>query len=83
MAVVQAGDRYFGISEKIMQVIESVDSLYEYLKKENLPLPVHKPTLIRKLLDKLDGNYDEYLRMSESDKEQYLKLLFLACIAGG
>ena len=83
MAVVQAGDRYFGISEKMMQVIESVDPLYEYLKKENLPLPVHKPTLIRKLLDKLDGNYDEYLRLSESAKIQYLKLLFLVCIAGG
>ena len=44
-----------------MQVIETVDPLYNYLLKEKLPIYVHKPELIRKLLDTLNGKYDEYL----------------------
>lgn len=61
MKIVQEGDCYFDISEEMMQVIETVDPLYNYLLKEKLPIYVHKPELIRKLLDTLNGKYDEYL----------------------
>lgn len=64
MNVVQEGGRYFDISEKMMQVIESVDPLYDYLLKEKLPIHLHKPELIRRLLDSLEGKYDGYLSMS-------------------
>ena len=64
MKIVQEGDRYFDVSEKMMQVIESVDPLYDYLLKEKLPIHLHKPELIRRLLDSLEGKYDGYLSMS-------------------
>ena len=64
MKNVQEGDRYFDVSEKMMQVIESVDLLYDYLLKEKLPIHLHKPELIRRLLDSLEGKYDGYLSMS-------------------
>ena len=64
MNVVQEGGRYFDISEKMMQVIESVDPLYDYLLKEKLQIHLHKPELIRRLLDSLEGKYDGYLSMS-------------------
>ena len=65
MKIVQTGDCYFNISEKMMQVIESVDPLYQSPLKENLPVYVQKPEVIRRLLDNLGGEYDEYLSMSK------------------
>lgn len=69
MGIVQAGDHYFDVSEKMMQVIESVDPLYDYLLIENLPIHVHKPELIRSLLDSLGGKYEEYLSLSQEKKQ--------------
>lgn len=79
MNVVQEGDCYFDISEKMMQVMESVDPLYDRILTEKMPILVHKPELIRMLLDKLGGEYDEYLRMSD---EKRLKRI-LATYLGG
>ena len=69
MGIVQAGDHYFDVSEKMMQVIESVDPLYDYLLIEKLPIHVHKPELIRSLLDSLGGKYEEYLSLSQEKKQ--------------
>lgn len=77
MNVVQEGDCYFDISEKMMQVMESVDPLYDRLLAEKMPIMVHKPELIRKLLDKLDGKYDEYLSMGEEERMKYVLVQFL------
>ncbi len=77
MEVVQGGGRYFDISEEMMQVMESVDPLYEELKKRGTPILVHKPELVRALLDGLDGKYDEYLRMLEDEKRRYVVGLYL------
>lgn len=78
MDVVQKGDRYFDISEKMMQVIESVDPLYNSLLSEKIPIQIHKPELIRMLLDKLDGKYDEYLGQTEEERMKYVMILYLS-----
>jgi hypothetical protein len=78
MDVVQKGDRYFDISEKMMQVIESVDPLYNSLLAEKIPIQIHKPELIRILLDKLDGKYDEYLGQTEEERMKYVMILYLS-----
>ena len=77
MNVVQKGGCYFDISEKMMKVIESVDSLYKRMLAENVPIHAHKPELIRVLLDKLDGKYDEYLKISEEERMRYVITLYL------
>jgi hypothetical protein len=77
MNIVQEGGRYFDISEKMMQVIESVDPLYNRLLAEKVPIQIHKPELIRLLLDKLDGKYDEYLAMNEDEQMKYALVQFL------
>ena len=81
MNVVQEGDQYFDISENMMQVMESVDPLYNRLLAEKVPVQIHKPELIRMLLDKLDGKYDEYLKMSEKDRLKRILALYLGGIS--
>lgn len=81
MDVVQKGDRYFDISEKMMQVIESVDPLYNSLLAEKIPIQIHKPELIRMLLDKLDGKYDEYLGQTEEKRMKYVLGMYVAGVA--
>lgn len=81
MNVVQEGGCYFDISEKMMQVMESVDPLYNRLLAEKVPVQIHKPELIRMLLDKLDGKYDEYLKMSEKDRLKRILALYLGGIS--
>ncbi len=78
MNIVQEGGRYFDISEKMMQVIESVDLLYNRLLAEKIPIQVHKPELIRMLLDKLSGKYDEYLGQKEEERMKYVTTLYLS-----
>ena len=75
--VVQEGNRYFNISETMMQIIESVDPLYESLMAEKLPIQVHKPTLVKLLLDGLDGKYDEYLKLSKDEQMKTVLVLYL------
>ena len=77
MNIVQEGGRYFDISEKMMQVIESVDPLYNRLLAEKVPIQIHKPELIRLLLDKLDGKYDNYLEQKEEKRMKYVMMLYL------
>ena len=77
MDVVQKGGCYFDISEKMMQVMESVDPLYNQLLAEKMPVQIHKPELIRMLLDKLDGKYDEYLDQTEEERMKYVTILYL------
>lgn len=77
MNIVQKGGRYFDISEKMMQVIESVDPLYNRLLAEKVSIQIHKPELIRLLLDKLDGKYDDYLEQEEEKRMKYLMMLYL------
>ena len=60
-----------------MQVMESVDPLYDRLLAEKIPILVHKPELIRMLLDKLDGKHDEYLSMGEEERMKYVLVQFL------
>jgi len=81
MNVVQEGDCYFDISEKMMQVMESVDPLYDRLLTEKMPILVHKPELIRMLLDKLGGEYDEYLRMSDEERLKRILATYLGGIS--
>ena len=81
MNVVQEGDCYFDISEKMIQVMESVDPLYNRLLTEKIPIQIHKPELIRMLLDKLDGEYDEYLRLSEEERLKRILALYLGGIS--
>lgn len=78
MNIVQKGGRYFDISEKMMQVMESVDPLYNRFLAENMPVQIHKPELIRLLLDKLDGKYDEYLGQTEEELRKYVMILYLS-----
>ncbi len=78
MNVVQEGGRYFDMSEKMMQVIESVDPLYNRLLAEKVPIQIHKPELIRMLLDKLDGKYDDYLEQKEEKRMKYVMKLYLS-----
>lgn len=75
---IQDGDRYFDISEKMMQVIESVDPLYNHLIKNGSPIVVHKNELVRTLLDKIDGKYDEYLGQTEEERMKYVTVLYLS-----
>lgn len=82
MSVVQEGDCYFDISEKMMQVIESADPLYEEFKKNSTPIHVHKPTLVRCLLDTLNGDYDDYLNLPKERQLIRLLGLYLGIIAG-
>lgn len=83
MKILQEGNCYFGISEKMMQVIESVDPLYECLLKEKLPIHVHKPLLIRRLLDSLHGNYDEYLNLPQDKRLALVLGLYVASLNNG
>lgn len=76
--VIQEGGRFFNISEKMMQVIESVDPLYDYLIREQLMIHIHKPQLVRLLLDRLDGKYDEYLGLSSEEQLKYVISLYIA-----
>lgn len=76
MNVVQEGGCYFDISEKMMQVIELVDPLYVQLKQTGAPVFVHKPVLVRKLLDSLNGEYDGYLSQSNEKQMQYVVSLY-------
>jgi len=62
----------------MMQVIESVDPLYEALISKGALIDVHKPTLVRRLLATLDGKYDEYLRQSDEDKLKCAMGLYLS-----
>lgn len=82
MSVVQEGNCYFDISEKMMQVIESADPLYEVFKKNETPIHVHKPTLVRCLLDTLNGDYDDYLKLPRESQMIRLLGLYLGIIAG-
>ena len=77
MNIVQEGGRYFDISEKMMKVIESVDPLYNRLLAEKIPAQIHKPELIRMLLDKLEGKCDEYLRQTEEERMKFVMILYL------
>ena len=83
MNVVKEGNRYFDISENMMQIMESVYSLYNRLLAEKKPVQIHKPELIRMLLNKLDGKYDEYLKMSEEDRLKYILALYMCGILMG
>lgn len=78
---VQEGDRYFDFSEKMMQVIESVDPLYKALIGKGAPIDVHKPMLVRRLLDTLDGRYDGYLRLSDEDRLKRVITLYAEMLA--
>ena len=77
MKIVQEGDCYFNVSVKMMQVIESVDPLYDYLLKEKLPIHVQKPKLIRRLLDSLGGKYEEYLSLPQEKKQAHVLGLYM------
>ena len=73
---VQEGNRYFDFSEKMMRVVESVDPLYKVMIKNGVPIDVHKPMLVRRLLDMLDGMYDGYLNLSEEDRMMQVIVLY-------
>lgn len=81
MSVVQKGGRYFNISEKMMQVIESVDPLFELLIAGKMVIHIHKPQLVRMLLDRLDGKYDEYLALSNEERMKYVLGMYVAGVA--
>lgn len=76
MNIVQEGGKYFDISETMMQVIESVDPFYQSLRENGSPIYVHKPTLVKALLDVLDGDYSDYLKLTRDKKMLYLKGLY-------
>ena len=78
MNIVQERDMYFDISETMMQVIESVDPLYDFFKAERVPIQVHKPVIVRALLDCLDGKYDDYLKMTVEKRLLYLIGLYMS-----
>lgn len=82
MNIVQEGNCYFDISEKMMQVIESVDPLYKAFKSNGITAKIRKPILVRCLLDSLNGNYDEYLNLPKERQEQYIIGLYLGMIVG-
>lgn len=42
-----------------------------------VPIQIHKPELIRLLLDKLDGKYDDYLEQKEEKRMKYVMMLYL------
>lgn len=74
--IIQEGGRYFDVSEKMMQVIESVDPLYDALLAQKALIEVHKPTLVRRLLDTLDGKYEGYLRLPKEDRMKRVIALY-------
>lgn len=82
MSAVQEEDLYFDISEEMMQVMESVDPLYEEFKNNGTPVLIHKPTLVRCLLDHLDGNYDEFLKQPKEKRLIRLKGLYMGVVVG-
>lgn len=82
MSAVQEEDLYFDISEEMMQVIESVDPLYEEFKNNRVNVLVHKPILVRCLLDHLDGNYDEFLKQPKEKRLIRLKGLYMGVVVG-
>ena len=82
MSAVQEEDLYFDISEEMMQVIESANPLYEEFKKKGVPIHVHKPTLVRCLLDTLNGNYDDYLNLPKERQLIRLKGLYMGVVVG-
>jgi Fe-S oxidoreductase len=61
----------------MMQVMESVDKFYVHLQKAGIPNWVQEAQLVRMLLDKLDGKYDEYLEMNEDEQMKYALVQFL------
>ncbi len=77
MNVIQEGGCYFNVSEKMLQVMETVDPLYNLLLAEKIPVLIHKPNLIRILLDKLDGKYDEFLGQKEEERIKYVTMIYL------
>lgn len=81
MSVVQEGGYYFNISEKMMQVIESVDPLFDYLIKKQLSIHIHKPQLVRMLLDRLDGKYEEYLGLSNDERMKFILEVYVTGVA--
>jgi hypothetical protein len=81
MNIVQEGDKYFDISKTMMQVIESVDPFYQSLRENGSPIYVHKPMLVRRLLDTLDGMYDGYLRLAEEDRMMRVITLYAEMLA--
>ena len=74
---IQEGERYFDVSEQMMQVIESVGKFYVHLQKAGVPNLIQEARLVRMLLDKLDGKYDEYLAMNEDEQMKYVLVQFL------
>lgn len=78
---VQEGDCYFDVSEKMMQVIDSVDPLYKVMLKNGVPIDIHKPMLVRRLLDTLNGEYDRYLKLSEEDRMMRVIALYAEMMA--
>lgn len=82
MRIVQEDGLYFDISEEMMQVMESVDPLYEEFKNNGTPILVHKPTFVRCLLDYLDGKYDEYLKLPKEKRLIRMKGLYMGVIVG-
>lgn len=81
MNIVQEGNKYFDLSETMMQVIESVDPLYDYLIKKQLSIHIHKPQLVRMLLDRLDGKYDEYLGLSNEERMKYVLGVYITGVS--
>lgn len=79
--IIQEGGHYFDVSEKMMQVIESVDPLYKALIGKEAPIDVHKPMLVRRLLDTLDGKYDGYLGLSDEDRLKRVIALYAEMLA--
>ena len=45
--------------------------------REMVPIQIHKPELIRLLLDKLDEKYDDYLEQKEEKRMKYVMMLYL------
>ena len=72
----QEGDCYFDVSEKMIMVIDSVDPLYIALFSKGVLKGVPKSMLVRRLLDTLDGKYDEFLLLSEKDRMKRVIALY-------
>ena len=76
LEVVQEGNCYFDFSEAMMQVMESADPFYNDLIARGTPILVHKPVLVRRLLDNQRGNYEEYLKKNKKSQMQYIIALY-------
>lgn len=74
---IQEGGCYFDVSEQMMRVIESVGKFYVHIQKVGVPNLIQESRLVRMLLDKLDGKYDEYLAMNEDEQMKYVLVQFL------